>query len=266
MIAAPAPTILANGIAMAYRLDGPTDAPVVMLSNSLLTDFGMWDRQIDALTARFRLLRYDTRGHGGTQATAGGYTMDLLADDAVALLDALRIDRTHFVGLSLGGMIAQRVASRRPERVRALVLCDTACHMPPESAWNDRIALAQSTGTAAFIGPMTERWLTAPFRERHPEVLAQLGTMIARTAVDGLVGCATAIRDMSQRDILAAISAPTLVIVGEHDVGTPVAAARVLEESIRGAELRIIANAAHLPNIEQTAAFNTAVVDFLATH
>lgn len=259
-------TISANGIRMCYQLDGPAGAPVVMLSNSLLTDTRMWDRQVEALSAKYRLLRYDTRGHGGTEATSGPYTIDLLATDAIALMDALDIRRAHFVGLSMGGMIAQRVAHDHPDRIGALVLCDTACHLPPASAWNDRIALAQSKGTSAFIGPMTERWLTAPFRAAHPELLATMGEIISRTAVDGLVGCASAIRDMNQCDLLGAIRHPTLIVVGEQDVGTPVAAARVLHEGIRGSQLCIIPNAGHLPNIEQTAAFNAALLAFLAAH
>ena len=258
-------TIRANGIDICYRLEGPANAPVVMFSKSLLTDLGMWDMQVEALAAGLRMLRYDTRGHGGSGASDGAYTIDLLADDALALLDALRIERAHFVGLSLGGMIAQRVAARRHERIAKLVLCDTACHMPPESAWNDRIALARSKGTAAFIGPMTERWLTAPFRAANPAVLDRLGAMIARTSVAGLVGCASAIRDMNQHDILARIAAPTLVVVGEHDVGTPVAAARVLRDAIAGARMTIVADAGHLPNIEHPVAFNRVLVDFLAS-
>ncbi|MFM9886557.1 MAG: 3-oxoadipate enol-lactonase [Burkholderiales bacterium] len=256
--------INANGIEMSYQLDGPADAPVLMLSNSLLTDYGMWDLQVPAFSAKYRLLRYDTRGHGGTSATPGPYTIDLLATDALALLDALRIDRVHFLGLSMGGMIAQCLAAKHGSRLKSVVLCDTACHLPPESAWDDRIALAQSKGTSAFIKPMTERWLTQPYRESHPAQLEKMGAMIARTAVDGLVGCAHAIKKMNQASILSAIKMPTLIVVGEQDVGTPVSAAEFLHREIAGSKLEVIKNAGHLPNIEQTDLFNRTVLDFLA--
>jgi 3-oxoadipate enol-lactonase len=255
--------IKANGIEMSYRLDGPVDAPVLMLSNSLLTDYGMWDLQVPAFSAKYRLLRYDTRGHGGTEASSGPYTIDLLAADALALLDALQIDKVDFLGLSMGGMIAQCLAAKHPSRLKRAVLCDTACHLPPESAWDDRIALAQDKGTAAFTKPMTERWLTQPYRESHPTQMEKMGAMISRTAVDGLVGCAHAIKKMNQADILANIKMPTLIVVGEQDVGTPVSAAEFLNRGITGSKLVVIKNAGHLPNIEQTEIFNRTVLEFL---
>lgn len=255
--------IKANGIEISYQFDGPVNAPVLMLSNSLLTDYGMWDLQVPAFAAKYRLLRYDTRGHGGTEATPGPYTIDLLAADVVALLDALRIDRVNFLGLSMGGMIAQCLAAKHAARLRTVVLCDTACHLPPESAWDDRIALAQSKGTSAFVKGMTERWLTQSYRETHPAQMEKMATMISRTAVDGLVGCAHAIKKMNQASILADIKMPTLIIVGEQDVGTPVSAAEFLQRGIQGSKLVVIKNAGHLPNIEQTEIFDRAVLDFL---
>lgn len=259
-----AQSIAANGIEMSYRLEGPANAPVLMLSNSLLTDYGMWDFQVPALTQKYRLLRYDTRGHGGTQATSGPYTMELLTADVVALLDALKLQRVHFLGLSMGGMIAQRLAARHGDRLLSVSLCDTACRMPPESVWDDRIALAKAKGTSAFVQPMTERWLTAGYRERNPEVLKKMGTMIARTSVDGLVGCAHAIKKMDHLALLADIRVPTLIVVGEQDQGTPVAAAEVLHREIPHSKLVVVKQAAHLPNIEQTETFNRTVADFLA--
>ena len=258
--------IAANGIEMNYRFDGPADAPVLMMSNSLLTDYGMWDFQMPALAAKYRVLRYDSRGHGGTQATPGPYSMELLVADVVGLLDALSLRKVHFLGLSMGGMIAQRLAAKHGDRLLSLSLCDTACQMPDTAAWDSRIALAQAKGTGAFTGPMTERWLTHGYRDAHPEVVAKLGTMISRTAVDGLVGCANAIKTMDHLALLPAIAAPTLVVVGELDVCTPVAAARVLQQGIRGAKLEVIAGAAHLPNVEQTQTFDRIVLDFLSRH
>ncbi|MGE0876013.1 MAG: 3-oxoadipate enol-lactonase [Burkholderiales bacterium] len=259
-------TVKANGIETSYSLEGPADAPVLMLSNSLLTDYGMWDFQMPAFSAKYRVLRYDSRGHGGTQATPGAYTMELLVADVVGLLDALGIARVHFLGLSMGGMIGQLLAARHGDRLLSLCLSDTACQMPDAAAWDARIELARSKGTSAFVGPMTERWLTAGYRERHPEVLAKLAAMISRTAVDGLVGCANAIKTMDHLALLPGIKVPTQVIVGEHDVGTPVAAAQVLQREIPGAKLQVIKGAAHLPNVEQTAVFDATVLDFLSRH
>jgi 3-oxoadipate enol-lactonase len=256
--------IRANGIEVDYRLEGPAGAPVIMLSNSFLTDYGMWDLQVPAFSATHRVLRYDSRGHGGTAATPGAYSIELLAADAVALLDALAIPRVHFVGLSMGGMVAQMMAAKHAGRLLSACLCDTACRLPPQSAWNDRIALAKKEGAAAFEKPMTERWLTPGFRARHPEIVEKFGAMIARTSLDGLIGCAQAIRDMDLEPILAAIDVPTQIIVGEHDFGTPVSAAEFLRARIRGSRLAIIKNAAHLPNVEQTAMFDRTALDFIA--
>ena len=258
--------IKANGIEINYRLEGPADAPVLMLSNSLLTDYGMWDLQVPAFTARYRLLRYDSRGHGDTQSTPGPYSMSMLVADAIGLVDALGIRKLHFLGLSKGGLIAPLLAARHGERLLSVTLCDTACQMPPASVWDDRIKLAQSKGTSAFMQPMTDRWLTQGYRERNPEVVAKLGAMIARTSVDGLVGSACAIRDMDHLPILQGIKIPTLIVVGEQDVGTPVAAAEVLRREIGQSKLVVIEGAAHMPNIEQTGIFNTTVLDFIDSH
>lgn len=255
--------IKANGIDIHYKLEGPADAPVLMLSNSLLTDYGMWDAQVPAFTAKYRLLRYDSRGHGGTQATPGPYSIELLVADAIGLIDALGIRKLHFLGLSKGGMIAQLLAAKHGERLSSVILSDTACQMPPPAVWDDRIALAREKGTGPFVRLMTERWLTADYRAAHPEVVEKLGVMISKTSVDGLVGSAAAIRDMDQLPILAAIKVPALIVVGEQDIGTPVSAAEVLHRGIANSKLRVIGNAGHLPNIEQTAMFNAAVLEFL---
>lgn len=257
--------IAANGIEVAYRLDGPADAPVLMLSNSFLTDGGMWDLQIPAFARKYRVLRYDARGHGGTEPSPPPYSMTLLAADAVALLDALDIPRVHFIGLSMGGMIGQLLAASWPDRLFSVTLCDTACRLPPASVWDERIALARSKGAGAFVKPMTERWLTQAYRELHPEIVDKIGAMIARTSIDGVVGCAEAIKTMDLSSILAGIAIPTLILVGEQDFGTPVAAAEFLHNAIRGSKLVVIEKAAHMPNIEQTDTFDRCVLDFIAT-
>ncbi len=256
--------ITVNGIEVSYRLDGPAGAPVIMLSNSFLTDHGMWDFQMPAFTAKYRVLRYDSRGHGDTQVSTPPYSVKLLAADAIGLLDALGITRVHFLGLSMGGVIGQLLASRHSDRLLSLILSDTASDLPPESAWDARIDLATTKGTGAFIQPMTERWLTPNYYERNPEIVAKLGTMIAKTSVDGAVGCAQALKKMNQRSILPGIKVPTLIVVGALDVGTPVSAAEFLHREIEGSKLAIIGEAGHLPNIEQTETFNRIVLDFLA--
>lgn len=256
--------IVANGIDVNYRLEGPPDAPIIMLSNSFLTDYHMWDFQVPAFTAKYRLLRYDSRGHGGTQASPSPYSMDLLVADAVGLLDALDIRRVHFVGLSMGGMIAQLLAAKHADRLLSVSLCDTACHLPPASVWDERINLAIAKGAGAFVKPMTERWLTQAYRDRHPDVVDKFGAMIARTSIDGLVGCAHAIKNMNQSAILSGIGVRTLIVVGEQDFGTPVSAAEFLHREIKESKLVIIKEAAHLPNVEQTETFDRTVFDFLA--
>ncbi len=258
--------IKANGIEMNYKLEGPPDASVLMLSNSLLTDYRMWDSQVPAFASKYRLLRYDSRGHGDTQATSGPYTMDMLVADAIGLTDALGIRKFHFLGLSKGGMVAQLLAATHGDRLYSVTLCDTACQMPPASIWDDRIKVAQSKGTSAFVQPMTDRWLTQSYRELHPEVVAKLGTMISRTSVDGLVGSAYAIRDMDHLSHLARITVPTLIVVGEQDVGTPLAAAEVLHREIGQSKMVVIKDAAHMPNIEQNETFDSTVLGFLDSH
>ena len=258
--------IQTNGISMAYALEGPSDAPVIMFSTSLMCDHRMWEKQASALVPTYRVLRYDTRGHGGSEATSGEYSMDLLADDAASLLSALGIERVHFVGLSLGGFIAQALTLRHPDTIASLVLCDTACHMPPESIWDDRIEMARSKGVDPFAEIMVNRWFTEGFRNANPLEMEPVQAMIRGTSVDGFVGCCHAAKKMNFASALGGIAKPTLVVVGEHDPGTPVSAARVLHEGIRGSELCIIDDAAHLTNIEKPEEFNAALTEFLGRH
>ena len=259
-------TIHANGIDIAYDLQGPADAPVVMLSNSLMSNFTMWNAQLPALTTEYRVLRYDQRGHGGTTTTSGPYTIELLTDDAHALAQALNIERFHFAGLSMGGFSGQMMAFRHPQSVISLVLCDTACVMPPESLWNERIRIAKTEGMLGLVEGTLGRWFTPPFHETGKAELERVKEMILGTGVGGYVACCEAIRDMFLCDRLGDIAVPTLVLVGEDDPGCPVSAAETLHAGIAGSELKIIKRASHLPNIEQTGAFNDALLDFLNRH
>jgi len=258
--------LTANGIGTRYELDGPAGAPVVTLSNSLATDLSMWDPQVQALAARYRVLRYDTRGHGGTDAPAGGYTLEQLAEDVRALLRALGIGRTHFVGLSMGGMIGQTLALESPDLLLSLSLCDTSSRVPPEAKplWDERIRTAESQGMEPLVEPTLARWLTPPFRAARADVVEQVASMIRRTDPAGYAGCCHAIAALDLTDRLGAIRVPTLVVVGEDDPGTPVAASRVIHERVKGSDLVIIKAAAHLSNLEQPAEFNRAVTTFLA--
>lgn len=249
----------------AYRLDGPADAPVLLLSNGLAADFSMWDAQIPFLATHYRTLRYDNRGHGDTPASLGPYSIDLLASDALDLLDQLAIRKAHFLGMSLGGTIGWMLAASYPERIASLVLCDTPIEAAPE-VWATRITTALSRGMEPLVEPTLERWLTASFRAAAPAVTERVGRMIRRTSPVGYAGCAAAIQSMQLTALLPHIKAPTLVVVGEKDTATPPAMAERLAASIPGAELAVIKAAAHLPNIEQPEAFNATIGDFLRRH
>ena len=258
--------ITANGISVNYTLDGPAGAPVATLSHSLATDLSMWDPQMKALTAQYRVLRYDTRGHGGTDAPAGAYTLDQLADDASALLKALGIARTHWIGLSMGGMIGQTLALKSPELFLSLSLCDTSSRIPAEARplWADRIKTAQTQGMEPLVEGTIGRWFTAPFREQRKEVVDPVRTMIRRTPPLGYAGCCAAISALDLTDRLPAIKIPTLIIVGEEDQGTPVAASQAIQAKIAGSQLEILKSAAHLANMEQPEAFTRALTTFLS--
>jgi 3-oxoadipate enol-lactonase len=255
--------IKANDLDIDYRLDGPEDGPVVMFSNSLMSNYSMWDGQMTALTDKYRVLRYDQRGHGGTETSPGPYTIELLAEDAAALLDVLGIDAVHLIGLSMGGFTAQMLATLHPEKVKSLCLCDTACIMGPKSLWNERIDNARSGGIEALVAGTLERWFTPPFHTTGADQLEVVREMILGTGVEGYIACAEAIRDMDICGNLAKISAPTLVLVGESDPACTVEAAETLHNGIARSELVIISDAAHLPNIEQRSRFNEIVVGFL---
>ena len=258
--------ITANGISVNYTLDGPASAPVAVLSHSLATDLSMWDPQMKALTARYRVLRYDTRGHGGTEAPAGAYTLDQLADDARALLQALDIAKAHWIGLSMGGMIGQTLALKSPELFLSLSLCDTSSRIPAEAKplWADRIKTAQTQGMEPLVEGTIARWFTAPFREQHKDVVDPVRAMIRRTPPQGYAGCCHAISALDLTDRLPAIKLPTLIVVGEEDQGTPVAASQAIQAKIAGSQLEILKSAAHLANMEQPEAFTKAVTSFLA--
>jgi 3-oxoadipate enol-lactonase len=237
------------------------------MSHSLATDNSMWDPTVPALTGRFRVLRYETRGHGQTDAPKGAYSLDQLANDAQALLKALGIEKTHWVGLSMGGMIGQTLALKSPQLFASLSLCDTSSRMPAEgrTLWDDRIRTAETQGMEPLVEPTLARWLTEPFRKTRKDVVDKVATMIRSTPPAGYAGCCHAIKVLDLTDKISAIKIPTVVIVGEDDPGTPVAASQVMHEKIAGSKLEILKSAAHLSNLEQPDAFNRALTGFLAS-
>jgi 3-oxoadipate enol-lactonase len=258
-------SIAVNGIDIAYRIDGPDDAPTVVMSNSLASNLTMWDAQVEALVPRYRVVRYDTRGHGNTSATGGGYSIDMLVADLIGLLDALGIEKSAFCGLSLGGMIGQQLGIEHADRFTGLVLADTISRWPEGAGvlWAGRIRAAQQQGMKSLVEGTLERWFTPSCLEARPPEVEKIAQMILNTPVPGYAGCCQAISKINFTGQLGAISLPTLVIVGADDPATPVSAAEVIHQAIAGSELVVIEQASHIAPVEQPAAFNEALLGFL---
>ncbi|HXH02116.1 MAG TPA: 3-oxoadipate enol-lactonase [Candidatus Competibacteraceae bacterium] len=256
------PFIDVDGARIHYRCDGPEEAPVLVLSNSLGTDLAMWDAQIPAFTQRFRVLRYDSRGHGQSAVTPGPYTIERLARDVLGLLDGLGLARIHFCGLSMGGMVGMWLGIHAPQRVARLVLCNTAACIPPAELWNARIEAVHQGGMAAIAEAVIGRWFTPVFRAQAPAVVERVRRTLEATPAEGYVACCAAVRDMDQRAAVARITAPTLVVAGTHDTATPPADGRFLAERIAGARYLEL-EAAHLSNLEAETRFTEGVLTFL---
>lgn len=260
----------ANDIWVRYRLDGlesqpgQEKPPVVMLSHALATKLEMWDPQVDALWDRFQILRYDIRGHGGSDILSGPYQLETLVEDVVQLLSRCQIEQVHFVGLSLGGMIGQLLAATHPELVASLVLCSTSYLTPPEKheEWDQRIQIAQTIGMRAHVEPTIARWFTADFVKDNPDVVSPIREMINSTYEQGYVGCANAVKNLNLTEKLPLIKAPALVIGGENDAGNSPETMADLAARI-GAEVKIIPSSSHLCNVEQPDYFNNALLEFL---
>jgi 3-oxoadipate enol-lactonase len=257
--------ITANGIQMNFELSGRMDAPVVVLSHSLGSSLIMWNPQMESLEPHFHVLRYDVRGHGGTEAPAGPYTLELLGEDALGLLDALGIHTAHWVGLSMGGMIGQCVALNHADRLRSLALCDTAAIIPKDAQpmWQERINTARNKGLQALVESTLESWFTQPFFRQNSQAVALIRNQFLATPVEGYIGCNEAIRNLNYLNRLSEIKIPTLIIVGKDDPRTPVATAEAIHRRIPNSRLVILPSAAHLSNVEQPEAFSAALVEFL---
>jgi 3-oxoadipate enol-lactonase len=256
------PHIESAGARIAYRWDGLAEGPVLVLSNSLGCDLGMWDEQVADLGGFFRILRYDTRGHGSSSTTPGEYDIALLGRDVLALLDGLNLASAHFCGLSLGGMTGQWLAANAPGRIDRLVLSSTAACMEAKDAWHARIRTVKQEGMSAVAGTIIERWFTAPFRNAEPTRVERILEMLLDAPPEGYVGCCAAVRDLDLRESLARIVAPTLVICGAQDVAIPPEKSRAMAAGVRGARVVELAGS-HLCNIEARADFSRAVLEHL---
>jgi 3-oxoadipate enol-lactonase len=247
-----------------YRFDGDAGAPPLLLSNSLGTLLEMWEPQMAALSGRFRVIRYDSRGHGQSGVTPGPYSIERLAQDALAVLDALSIARAHFCGLSLGGAVGIWIGIHAPERVDRLVLANTAAKIGTADMWNARIETVRKGGTAAIAPGLLARWFTPALLEMPTPIISQMRATLERLSADGYIACCAAVRDMDQRHALNRIHLPTLVIAGSDDMATPADDGRYLADHIHNARY-VELPAAHMSNVQCASAFTQAVVQFL-TH
>jgi 3-oxoadipate enol-lactonase len=245
-----------------YSLTGQDSAPVLVVSNSLGANFSMWDSQLSAFSSRYRLLRYDTRGHGQSSIPPGPYSIELLANDVLHLLDALHLDRVHFCGLSMGGQTGIWLGLHAPNRIHKLILCNTGAKIGTPEAWNARIDAVLARGMKDISSAVIGRWLTPDFAAEHPDILTKTKAMLESTNPQGYANCCAALREFDARESLSSIALPTLVIAGSHDLATPAADGRFLAEKIPAARYAEF-HAAHLSNIEAAAQFTPEVEKFL---
>jgi 3-oxoadipate enol-lactonase len=256
----------ANGIRINCTIEGPDSAPWLVLSNSLATDLSMWDAQARELSTSFRVLRYDQRGHGATEAPAGRYAFDILIADALALMDAHGIATANFCGLSMGGATALGLAQRHPDRVERVIVCDSGCASTPQSAqqWEERIAVAQKGGMEPLVESTATRWFPPDVIARNPPYLDKARAMIRNTPVNGFIGCAAALADHDFRSAVASTRPPVLFVAGEKDAGGAVPTAmKALHQDLKGSRYVELAGAGHISNLDDPAGFTRAVRDFL---
>jgi len=256
--------IKANGINFNYQVDGPEGAPWLVFSNSLATTLHMWDGQARDFANTHRVLRYDQRGHGATDAPAGRYTFELLIADAVALMDALGIKRAHFAGLSMGGATALGFAQKHPDRLDRVIVCDSPCQSTPQSAqqWNERIAVAEKQGMEPLVEPTVGRWFPPDILKTNPPYLDKVREMVRTTPANGFIGCAAALADHNYAVAAGTVTRPVLFLVGEKDGVTP-PAMRKMSEALKGSRYVELPGAGHISNLDQPQGFTHAIVEFL---
>jgi 3-oxoadipate enol-lactonase len=250
-----------------YRLEGPADAPVLTLTHPLGATLALWDDHAAALSQRYRVLRYDVRGHGASDIPDGPYTLEQMSADLFALLDSLDIAETHFVGVSMGGLIGMTAALERPERITSLVLCDTtACYGPGvRPMWEDRLRVAETEGMSpSLVGRTMAVWFTENYRVAHHKEVERIATMLRQTDPRGYAAAIRAIAFVDLTERIGAIRRPTLVVVGEEDPGTPPAMARAIHERIAASELLVLPGSMHCAVVEDADAFLGALLDFLS--
>jgi 3-oxoadipate enol-lactonase len=247
---------------MHHLVAGPADAPALVLSNSLGSDLAIWDPQVEALSERFRVIRYDTRGHGASPAPPGPYELADLGGDVLELLDHLGIERASICGVSLGAMTAMWLGIHAPERVEALVLCCTSAHLPPAAAWADRAATVRAAGSTEPVAEaVLARWLTPAGLAADPARAARLRAMLLATPAEGYAACCGVIERLDLRDDLASIAAPTVAIAGAQDPATPPSHLEAIAAAIPGAQLELLDGAAHLANVERPDAVNRLILE-----
>lgn len=253
-----------DGIALRVDEDGPVDGPALLLLNSLGTDASVWDHQIAPWSADRRVIRFDQRGHGGSQAPSPPYTIERLGQDAIDVLDARDIDRADVCGLSLGGLVALWLTAHHPDRCRRAVLADTAPRVGTADAWRQRIDAVRAGGMSAIADQVLERFFTARFRAEHPEIVGRIRRTLLAVPTDGYIGSCEALATADLRAQLPGISVPCLVVVGSADAATPPSAAQQLHARLPTSRLAELPGAGHLSNLESPVAFERLVAGFLA--
>ena len=255
--------VQSNDVTISYDIEGPADATTVLLINSIASTRELWARQLPALTGRYRVIRYDARGHGQSSAPSGEYTLEQLGRDALAILDDARSAAAHICGISLGGLTAQWLGVHAPDRVLSLVLANTAARIGTTDSWNERIALVREKGMSGVADLTIPRWFSPEFQERDPETVRAFRTMIQACPPDGYIGCCAALRDADLREAIAGITRPTLVIASTADVATPAEGLAFIRDRVPGARM-VTVESRHLSNIECAEDFTAAVLDFLS--
>jgi 3-oxoadipate enol-lactonase len=258
-------TVSSSGAVISYEVHGAVGAPPLLFLNSIGSTRALWDRQRLAFEGSSRVIQYDARGHGHSDAPPGPYTIAQLAQDALAILDAEHLATAHVCGLSLGGITALWLAVHAPERVRSLVLANTGARIGSVEFWTERMALVRDTGMSAVADAVLPRWFTPPFHAGEPQTIARFRAMIESTPVEGYLGCCAALRDEDLRDAVPSVRCPVLAIVGTQDRSTPPELLEFVHERLPGSRL-VRLDAGHISNVEQETAFNAALAAFFAAH
>jgi 3-oxoadipate enol-lactonase len=253
-----------EGKSIYYELCGPADSPVLVLSHALGTNLNLWNDQVKALRGSFRILRYDSRGHGRSSADPGPYTISLLAADVLNLLDELGVTSAHFCGISMGGMIGQYLAIHHPERISSLILSNTATRIGTREKWDRRIQGVMEGGMPAVLGEVLAGWFSARFRSVHGSIADSLAEALKTTSVQGYIGCCEALRDADLSQLIGRVKAPALIIAGTEDQATTLVASQFLHQEIRGSQL-VALKCAHLACVEASAEFTDNLSRFLTT-